>query len=61
MKELFEFCQIVHYVLSENVICVVVGGFVTKRYDGHDMLKLKKVRSESFNSWKPLELGLAGT
>jgi hypothetical protein len=40
MKEPYEFCQIVHYVLSENVICVVVGGFVTKTYNGHDMLKL---------------------
>jgi hypothetical protein len=53
MKELFKFCQIVHEVLSENVICVVVGGFVTKRYNGHDMLKLKRVRLESCDSWKP--------
>jgi hypothetical protein len=49
-KESSKFYQIVHYVLSDNVVCVVVNGFMTKRYIGHDLLKLKKVRSESFNS-----------
>jgi hypothetical protein len=51
----------VHYVLSENVIYVMVGGFVPKKYNGHDMLKLKTMRLESSNSWKPLESGLVGT
>ncbi len=36
-KELFEFFQIMHYVLSENVVYVVVDGFVTKKYIGHDL------------------------
>jgi len=36
-KELSEFFQIMHYVLSENVVYVVVDGFVTKKYIGHDL------------------------
>jgi hypothetical protein len=51
MKEPSDFCQIVHNVLSENVICVVGGGFVTKGYNGHDMFK--RMRLESSDSWKP--------
>ncbi len=36
----------------------VLVGFVIKTFD-HDLLMLKKVRLESSNSWKPIELGLA--
>jgi hypothetical protein len=49
----------VHYVLSENVICAVGGRFVTKKYNGHDILKFKRMRLESSDSWKPPKLGLA--
>jgi hypothetical protein len=33
-------------------------GFVIKTFD-HNLLMLKRVRLESFDSWKPTKLGLA--
>jgi len=47
----------VHWVLCVYVVYVVVGGFCDKETHGYDLLMLKRVRSENFDSWKPILSG----